>query len=204
MAIPDLQALQRGDDDAWDLAFDWLWPMAFDAANVVLENSLPNEVEEVAIESIEALIVKVSNIKAVEEIKFLTVVIARNRAVDRLRKHTAEKRGEGKIDSLDDLTKGGDFQMESTTSESPLNAVDQVELGALLRPLLDDLKPETRALMTGYYVERLTYEELATKQSLLIATVGTNLKRGLEAIRRRLAAHPRIVKELEAFLRSTR
>ena len=204
MAIPDLQALQRGDDDAWDLAFDWLWPMAFDAANVVLENSLPNEVEEVAIESIEALIVKVSNIKAVEEIKFLTVVIARNRAVDRLRKHTAEKRGEGKSDSLDDLTKGGDFQMESTTSESPLNAVDQVELGALLRPLLDDLKPETRALMTGYYVERLTYEELATKQSLLIATVGTNLKRGLEAIRRRLAAHPRIVKELEAFLRSTR
>lgn len=37
MSAPDLQALQRGDAAAWDMAFPWLWPAAFGAAQVTLE-----------------------------------------------------------------------------------------------------------------------------------------------------------------------
>jgi len=34
MSAPDLKALQRGDAAAWDMAFPWLWPVAFGAAQV--------------------------------------------------------------------------------------------------------------------------------------------------------------------------
>jgi len=69
MNEPDLQALQRGDAAAWDIAFPWLWPAAFGAAHVTLQTYLPAEVEDVAIESLEALVEKVRELKSVEELK---------------------------------------------------------------------------------------------------------------------------------------
>ena len=69
MQMPDLHALQRGDAAAWDMAFPWLWPAAFGAAQVTLQPYLPAEVEDVAIESLEALVEKVRELKSVEELK---------------------------------------------------------------------------------------------------------------------------------------
>jgi len=47
----------------------------------------------------------------------------------------------------------------------------------------------------------LNYEEIARKHGLAIGSVGVYLKRGLEAIRKLGARHPKLMKELEAFLR---
>ena len=69
MQLPDLQALQYGDTASWDMAFPWLWPAAFGAAQVTLQPYLPAEVEDVAIESLEALVEKVRELKSVEELK---------------------------------------------------------------------------------------------------------------------------------------
>ena len=63
MSAPDLQALQRGDAAAWDMAFPWLWPAAFGAAQVTLQPYLPAEVEDVAIESLESLVEKVRELR---------------------------------------------------------------------------------------------------------------------------------------------
>ena len=50
--LPDLQALQRGDRAAWDIAFAWLWPAAFAVAQLKLQPYLPGDVEDVAIEAL--------------------------------------------------------------------------------------------------------------------------------------------------------
>jgi hypothetical protein len=63
MQMPDLQALQRGDAAAWDMAFPWLWPAAFGAAQVALQPNFPAEVEDVAIEALEALVEKVRKVR---------------------------------------------------------------------------------------------------------------------------------------------
>ncbi len=63
MSAPDLQVLQRGDAAAWDMAFPWLWPAAFGAAQVTLQPYLPAEVENVAIESLEALVEKARELR---------------------------------------------------------------------------------------------------------------------------------------------
>ena len=66
--LPDLAALKTGDASAWDEAFAWLWPTVFAVAKLKLEPYLPNEVQDVAIESIEQLVEKVPEVKSVEAV----------------------------------------------------------------------------------------------------------------------------------------
>ena len=49
MNTPNLASLQRGDADAWDEAFDWLWPTAFAVAKLKLQPFFPEDVEDMAI-----------------------------------------------------------------------------------------------------------------------------------------------------------
>jgi hypothetical protein len=67
--LPDLGALKGGDPDAWDEAFNWLWPTVFAVAKLKLQPYFPNQIEDVAIESIEQLVEKVRGVKSVEEIE---------------------------------------------------------------------------------------------------------------------------------------
>jgi DNA-directed RNA polymerase specialized sigma24 family protein len=101
MNVPVITALQRGDADAWDEAFGWLWPTAFAVAQLRLQPYLPEDIEDVAIETLEELVEKVREVKAVEELKPLTASIAHNRAVSRLRERFAAKRGVGVTESLE-------------------------------------------------------------------------------------------------------
>src|SRR5207237_8158772 len=99
--LPDLGALKTGDPSAWDEAFAWLWPAVFAVAKLKLQPYLPNEVEDVAIESIEQLVEKVPEVKSVEELKPLAASIAHHRAVSLLRERFVKKRGEGKTAALE-------------------------------------------------------------------------------------------------------
>src|SRR6267378_183643 len=101
MNPPDLRALQIGDADVWDAAFDWLWPTVFAVTQLKLQPYFPNEMEDVAIEALEELVEKVRAVKSVEELKPLAASIAHHRAVSLLRERFAKKRGAGKTESLD-------------------------------------------------------------------------------------------------------
>ena len=68
MNPPDLRALQRGDPEASDGAFRWLWPVAFAVAELKLKPFLPGDVEDVAIETLEEIVDKVCEVERVEEL----------------------------------------------------------------------------------------------------------------------------------------
>jgi RNA polymerase sigma factor (sigma-70 family) len=182
--LPDLYALRTGDASAWDEAFAWLWPTVFAVAKLKLQPYFPNEVEDVAIESIEQLVEKVPEVKSVEELKPLAASIAHNRAVSLLRERFAKKRGEGKTDSLDDQVDAGVNQNEPTTSDSPLENLQQVELAQRLGESLSELKPPMGEILSDFFLHGLRYEEIANKRGVAVGSVGVYLKRGLEAMRR--------------------
>src|SRR6266404_1588765 len=100
MNAPGLQALQRGEAEAWDEAFQWLWPAAFAVAQLKLQPFLPQDVEDVAIEALEALVEKVREVRSVEELKPLAASIAHHKAVSRLRAAFSDKRGRRQTESL--------------------------------------------------------------------------------------------------------
>ena len=184
MSGPDLQALQQGDAAAWDMAFPWLWPAAFGAAQVTLQPYLPAEVEDVAIESLEALVEKVRELKSVEELKPLVASIAHHRAVSLLRERFAKKRGQGKTDSLEAVQEANMADCPDPTANSPLVTLEEKELAECLSRTLSKLKPPQGAVLTDFFLNGLRYEEIARKQGLPIGSVGVYLKRGLETLRR--------------------
>jgi len=199
--LPELKALQRGDEGAWDEAFRWLWPAAFGAAQIKLQPWLPGDVEDVAIEALEELVEKVRQVETVEELKPLAASIAHHRAVSRLRELFATKRGAGKTESLETLQSAEGSKFDPPDSASPLASLEQMELAALLRELQVDLKPDQRAMLNDFFLHRLSYEQIASKHGMAVGTVGVYLKRGLEAMRKLGERHPALLKELEAFLR---
>ena len=201
MNPPDLRALQRGDPEAWDGAFRWLWPVAFAVAELKLKPFLPSDVEDVAIETLEGIVDKVCEVERVEELKPLAASIAHNLSVSRLRERFAKKRGAGQTESLEALRSEGSDPFESAHGESPLAALTQTELAELLAEIQSELKPDQRAVLGDFFLHGSSYEEIAQKHGLAIGSVGVYLKRGLEAIRRLGARHPKLLKELEAFLR---
>ena len=123
----DLDALTRGDGDAWDDAFRWLWPVAYAAAQAKLQPFLPNEVEDVAIQTLEELVEAVRDGKPVEELKPLAATIAHHRAVSLLRERFAKKRGAGKTESPEPVQAETGADYPDPAADSPLAAVERKE-----------------------------------------------------------------------------
>ena len=201
MALPDLQQLQQGDKAAWDAAFRWLWPAAFESARLKLALFLPGDVEDVAMEALEELVEKVRGVAATEELRPLVSNIAHNRAVSRLREYFAAKRGAGQTTSLEAMTKEDGETFDPPGADSPVTDIDQTELVGLLQELQAELKPEQKAILNGLVIQGQSYEQVARERGIAIGTVGVYLQRSLEALQRLGARHPKLLKELEAFLR---
>ena len=184
MSTPNLKALQSGDTTAWDEAFGWLWPTVFAVAQLKLQPYFPNEVEDVAIESLEELVEKVREVKSSEELKPLSASIAHHRAVSLLRERFAKKRGEGKTESLDAPTEDGEVKHEPASGNLPLADLEQRELAQRLGQSLAELKPPLGEILSDFFLHGLRYEEIAKKRGVAVGSVGVYLKRGLEAMRR--------------------
>ncbi|MBI3849285.1 MAG: sigma-70 family RNA polymerase sigma factor [Verrucomicrobia bacterium] len=184
MSVLKLKALQTGDADAWNAAFDWLWPTVFAVAQLKLRRYLPNEVEDVAIEALEELVEKVRVVKSSEELKPLAASIAHHRAVSLLRERFAKKRGEGKTESLDAPTDDDGHPHDPPSGDSPLADLEQWELAQRLSQSLAELKPPLGEILSDFFLHGLRYEEIARKRGVAVGSVGVYLKRGLEAMRR--------------------
>ena len=202
MEEPDLNAMQRGDPEAWDRAFSWLWPVAFAVAQEKLRAFLPAESEDIAIEALEELVEAARNLKHVEELKPLVASIAHHRAVSRLREHFAQKRGSGRTESLEGLKEESDHSVEpADIGRSPLDHLNVTELASLLNELQAGMKAEQRVILTDFYLNLLSYEEIAAKHGVAVGSVGVYLKRSLDALRQAAGRQPELLKELGAFLR---
>src|SRR5437879_6243641 len=184
MNAPNLQALQRGEAEAWDEAFRWLWPAAFAVAQLKLQPFLPQDVEDVAIEALEALVDKVREVRSVEELKPLVASIAHHKAVSRLRGASSLKRGSGQTGPLDAHGEEAGDCPAAGTANSPLDSLDQKELAERVSDTLAALKPPLGEVLSDFFLEGLRYEEIAKKRGIAVGSVGVYLKRGLEAMRR--------------------
>jgi RNA polymerase sigma factor (sigma-70 family) len=184
MSVPDLQNLQQGDRESWDLAFPWLWPVAFGAARVVLNPYLPGDTEDVAIESLEELVEKVKVVGSAEELKPLLAKIAHNRAVSRLRGFYATKRGAGKAESIEGRQEDCGDLPEAIAPDDPVGSLQQRELAERLGRLLAELRPPQGEVLMDFFLRGLTYEEIAKGRGVAKGSVGVYLQRGLAALRR--------------------
>jgi len=195
-----LNDLQRGDDDAWGDAFGWLWPIAIGIAKFKLHPTLQAEAEDVAIESLNELPPKIHQVSSRDDLKSLLASIVANKAISFQRERFAQKRGGGKVGSLEENSEK-DNQNQTPEVVSALSGLDVTELKSLLKVVVQDLPPAQKNVLDCFYIQELKYADIAQKLGMPISSVGVNLKRSLEAIQKKMSGKPILVKELSAFLR---
>src|SRR5271170_5805069 len=159
-----LEALRRGDDEAWEEAFRRLYPSAFAAARHPLATLTPSEAEDIAIEALTLLLPKVKGVAEFDELRLLVITIASRKAISEKRRQLADKRGGGDLTSLDAM------QDDETTRFEPaeqllarLNGTDLRELSQLLDAALSGLEPRQADLLRDFLMHHLSYRELSEK-----------------------------------------
>jgi len=183
MEAPNLDLLTAGDEDTWDRAFQWLWPTAYAVARNKLFKS-PDEVQDIAIESITKLIRHVSKVGRVEELKAILAKITHDECVGYIRRHEALKRGEGNVQSLDQLLEEtGDHFAGSSVSEDFGNR----DLIQLIMDLAEQLKPKEKLVFEEFHLNGLNYEDISNKHGIPQGSIGVYLKRAIETLRGLLA-----------------
>ena len=193
--MPDIQSLQAGDSRAWELAFHWLWRVAWSAANRRLGNPSPLDVEDVAITAIREAAERVGKVASFDELQALTAVISERRALDCIRRKQAGRREAGLTEPLEGR---GDL---ASSGPTPLEALDACDLAKLLVEMSRKLPEHQRRLLRAYYFEGQKQAELAERFGMKLGTVGVTLSRALESLREELQKYPQLMKELREKLR---
>ncbi|MCE0523676.1 MAG: RNA polymerase sigma factor [Methylacidiphilales bacterium] len=197
-----LTALRRGDEKAWDEAFQRLYPAAFAAARHPLAALTPSEAEDIAIEALTLLLPKVKSVAEFDELRLLVVTIASRKAISEKRRQLADKRGGGDLTSLDAMQDDETIRFEPAEQLlTRLNSTDLRELSRLLEAALSGLEPRQADLLRDFLVHHFPYRDLAEKYRMPIGSVGVSLSRSLDKIRAQLQTMPKLWKELAAYLR---
>src|SRR5271170_4060584 len=197
-----LEALRRGDNEAWEEAFQRLYPSAFAAARHPLASLTPAEAEDVAIEALTLLLPKVKGVAEFDELRLLVITIASRKAISEKRRQLADKRGGGDLTSLDAMQDDETIRFEPAEQAiGRLNGTDLRDLSLMLDAALAGLEPRHAELLRDFLVHHLPYKELAQKYRMPIGSVGVNLARSLEKVRLHLQSNPKLWKELAAYLR---
>ena len=147
-----LQQLATGDSATWNDAFQVLYPVAFEAARSRLNDQLPNEIEDVAIESLYELLGRVAELRSEDELKPFLAAISRNKATDRLRRYLADKRGGSRVTSLDVLMESNDCEPAEISNAEFLDQLTLKELQELLTDLSETVKKEYRIVLKDHFL----------------------------------------------------
>ncbi|MEM6885484.1 MAG: RNA polymerase sigma factor [Verrucomicrobiota bacterium] len=201
-ALQLLPRLQAGDPDAWDEAFELLYPLAFHSAQKASSRISATDAEDIAIETLSQLVKQIHQIKDWNGIQAMTATIAIRTGISFIRKAVAQKRGSGQVESLDFLRETtGDLHEPATGSGQWLCAVDLNELSQLLATLTEKLPEESRQIIIDFTINSLSYQELSEKYHKPMGTIGVQLSRSFQKLRQHLEHHPEILKEVREFLR---
>ena len=175
---PDILLLRKRDADEWDKAFKWLWPTAYAVSRNVLSSKLPNQIEDNAIEAIEAVIEKVNECRLVSEIKAILAKIAHNMGVDALRKHYSLKKGAGNVGSLTDQEDIGDIP--DTTIEDLDSKFTNEHNSELIHKVLENLNEKERKCIVSFYLHQKSHKQISEEHDIPMGSIGVTITRALK------------------------
>jgi RNA polymerase sigma factor (sigma-70 family) len=175
---PDILLLRKRDSDEWDIAFKWLWPTAYAVSRNVLSSKLPNQIEDNAIEAIEAVIEKVNECRLVSEIKAILAKIAHNKGVDALRKHYSLKKGAGNVGSLTDQEDVGDIP--DTTIEDLDSKFANEHNSELIHKVLENLNEKERKCIVSFYLHQKSHKQISEEHDIPMGSIGVTITRALK------------------------
>ena len=195
LTLPTVQRLRDGDEAAWMIVYEWLWPKALAVASNKLRFSTSTDAEDVASIALQQLVDHVEKVSATEDLLPLTLAITHNQTVQLIRYNKAEKRDVRATDSL------GEFDVPAPSA--PLSELDLQELRTLIESLQKTLSPKAASVLGDFYLKGLTQREIAERNNLALNSVGVNITRSLQRIREVMGKNPTLMKEIQVAMRNT-
>ena len=195
LTLPTVQSLRDGDEAAWMIVYEWLWPKALAVASNKLRFSTSTDAEDVASIALQQLVDHVEKVSVTEDLLPLTLAITHNQTVQLIRYNKAEKRDVRATDSL------GEFDVPAPSAS--LSELDLQELRALIESLQKTLSPKAASVLGDFYLKGLTQREIAKRNNLALNSVGVNITRSLQRIREVMGKNPTLMKEIQVAMRNT-
>lgn len=195
LTLPTVQRLRDGDEAAWMIVYEWLWPKALAVASNKLRFSTSTDAEDVASIALQQLVDHVEKVSATEDLLPLTLAITHNQTVQLIRYNKAEKRDVRATDSLDEF--------DVPAPSAPLSELDLQELRTLIESLQKTLSPKAASVLGDFYLKGLTQREIAQRNNLALNSVGVNITRSLQRIREVMGKNPTLMKEIQVAMRNT-
>jgi len=177
--LPNYKEIQKGDPEAWDVGFKILWGVGHAACYAALKNFHGVDADLVVSDAITEVIPKAGEVSSWDELKALTARVAWCRAIDAIRKQTAEKKGGGRIGSLEDLV----VEPSLPSHKRPDEDLYHAELWRAFRECTQRLSARAKEIVELRLVEQMTQKEITEKLGIPQGTVGVTIMKTLESIK---------------------
>jgi RNA polymerase sigma factor (sigma-70 family) len=200
---PDVEALKRGSEPEWEIAFRYLWPSVYRAARHPKANLTQEEAEDAASMAMAQLPSRIADVKDANELRALAVTISYCRAISLARKENAIKRSKNASISIEERNERTDGQFElRDEKDDQLGDLEASELLQMLQEGLKALDPTSRSLLLDCYLHHMVYKELSVKYNLTENAVAMRLHWGKQKVREFFRVkRPHLLKELSEYLR---
>jgi len=177
---PDLEKLKQDDADEWARAWEWAKGTALSVAHKKLTGKHRNQAEDIALEAFGKVHKRIHDITTSDGIKPYLAKITDNQCADYYKKELAQKRGSGKTLSLDQLRElTGDL---FTGFQFPED-FQRRDLFQLIKGYVKKLETKQKLVLEGYFLDGLSYKEIAEKHAIKVGSIGVYKNRGLENLR---------------------
>ena len=197
--LPTLDALRANEQSAWDQLYECLDPIAKEVVQARLGGIVPQDVEDVSMLACQAAIPHVHKIKTVEELRPLVALIARNKALDRLRRYYGPEGGK----RTRALTDDDDPPPPDGGSQDPIEEAHLSDLAKVLLSLINRLPPKARNVLNDSFYRGKSYRQIAESHGLSEESVGNTIYRALGGLHTEIKKIPGLENEIRDMLGPT-
>jgi RNA polymerase sigma-70 factor (ECF subfamily) len=193
----NLEALQSGDELAWQEASPGLWDIASSAS--IMEGLTCQDAEDVANKALTELAESVRNLKSEDELCPWLFSTARRRSIDLIRRNSAQKRPQ--TVSIDQAGPNGGPIDKPEFSPDCLAESDLEELRRTLSEILDQVSEPARSILKDRMWLDCSYQELSQKYGMSEGAIRTMVCRTVTKLSEIISKSPSLLKRLREFLR---
>ncbi len=179
----DLESLRGGDEQAWHAFFKQYDGLLTSIAGWPKWRFMRHEIEEVVQEIRTHLPKGIRSFKGDSSIEYFIKRVAMHVCVDRVRQNVRRDSRYVLMSPLAEEEGRDGWDPPADASFDPVAEILEAERAARVRALVDALDETCRTAIRFFYLDQLTYREMAERLGIAVNTVGSRLAKCLDKLR---------------------
>jgi RNA polymerase sigma factor (sigma-70 family) len=182
-ATVSLDALRQDDPSAWADFFSQ-YDGAIRAVVAWPKWRFEPEVQKDVAQTVRVEVVKsIANVQSAAGIEGFVKRICVYRCIDEVRRQIRERRVMVPLTMPDHAAEPSDAQSQASADFDPVRAIAMAEEAEELRRAMAQLEPPCHTVIRQFYLDGLSYAQIAQSEQVSVNTVGSRLSRCLEKLR---------------------